>query len=164
VKIVTVVGSKKGGKTTVVCKLVEQLKASGLKIATVKFMERSTSIDISDKETYLYRKAGADVTIASGLSETALLKKVERRESLAQLLDCISEDVDFVICEGVDDGDIPRIVAVRERSEIEDYVNRMTIAISGIVASETFPHKLPVVDVTKDAEHLARIVRSDKLS
>ena len=162
--IVTVVGSKKGGKTTVVCKLVEQLKASGFKIATVKFMERSPGIDINDKETYLHRKAGADITIASGLSETAVLRKVEQRESLLQLLDYIPEDVDYVICEGVDDGNIPRIVAVRERSEIEDYVNRMTIAISGIVAGESFTHKLPVVDVTKDPESLARIVRSENLS
>jgi hypothetical protein len=69
-----------------------------------------------------------------------------------------------VICEGVDDGDILRIVAVRERSEIEDYVNRMTIAISGIVAGESFTHKLPVVDVTKNPESLARIVRSENLS
>jgi molybdopterin-guanine dinucleotide biosynthesis protein len=48
-KIVTVVRSKKGRKTTVVCKLVQRLKASGYKIATVKFMDGSPSIDVSDK-------------------------------------------------------------------------------------------------------------------
>jgi molybdopterin-guanine dinucleotide biosynthesis protein MobB len=159
-KIVTVVGSKKSGKTTVVCKLVQQLKSSGLKVATVKYLERSPSIDINDKETYRHRKAGADIAIASGLSETAILKKIEQRETLAQLMGYLTRDIDYVVCEGIDDKDVARIVAVREPSEIENYLNKMTIAISGIVAGKSFAHRLPVVDVTRNAEKLARIVRS----
>ena len=69
----TVVGSKKSGKTTVVCSLVEQLKVAGYKVATMKFFERASRIDVNDKETDLHRKAGADITIASGVSETAIL-------------------------------------------------------------------------------------------
>ncbi len=53
-EIVAVVGSKKGGKTTVVCKLVEQLKASGEKVATVKLLERAVGIDVNGKETDLH--------------------------------------------------------------------------------------------------------------
>lgn len=159
-KVITVVGSKKGGKTTVVCKLVEQLKASGYKIATIKFMERSPGIDINDKETDQHRRAGAEIAIASGLFETAVLKRVEQRENLRQLLDYIPENVDYVICEGIDDQDIPRIAVAREPSEIEAYVNKITIAISGIVAGKSFTHKLPVVDVTKDAQKLVQIVKS----
>jgi len=159
-KIVTVVGSKKSGKTAVVCKLVEQLKSSGLKVATVKYMERIPGIDINDKETYRHRKAGADIAIASGLSETAILKKIEQRETLPQLIGYLTRDIDYLICEGIDDQDVARIVAVREPTEIEDYVNKMTIAISGIVAGKSFDHRLPVVDVTRNAEKLARIVTS----
>jgi len=158
-KIVTVVGSKKGGKTTVVCKLVERLKASGHKVATVKFMERSPGIDINDKETYLHRKAGADITIASCMSETAILKSAQQRESLEQLLSYIPRDVDFVICEGVDDKSLHRIVAARVASQLDEYVNQQTIAISGVVASKVLTHRLPVVDVTSDPEKLAELVR-----
>lgn len=158
-KIVTVVGSKKGGKTTVVCKLVEQLKAAGCKVATVKFFERTSGIDVSDKETDLHRKAGADITIASGISETAILKKVERREDLTQLITYLPAWIDFLICEGVIDPRHHRVVAVREPSDIEQYVNEKTLAISGVVAGKPLRHMLPIIDVTVNAEKLADLVR-----
>ena len=158
-KIVTVVGSKKGGKTTVVCRLVEQLKAAGYKVATVKFFERASGIDVSDKETDLHRKAGADITIASGVSETAVLKKVEQREDLEQLLTYIPANIDFLICEGVVDPRLHRIVAVREPSETEQYLNEKTFAISGVVASKPFTHRLPIVDVTVNPEKLADLIQ-----
>jgi molybdopterin-guanine dinucleotide biosynthesis protein B len=160
VKIVTVVGSKKGGKTTVVCRLVEQLKASGHKVVTVKFFERVASIDVSDKETELYRRAGSDLTIASGVSETAILKKVDKREDLAQLLTYVSADADFVICEGIVDESRHRIVAVREPSDIEEFVNENTFAISGVVAGKHFTHRFPIVDVIAEPEKLAALVIS----
>lgn len=158
-KVVTVVGSKKGGKTTVVCKLVEQLKASGHKVATVKFMERSQGIDINDKETYLHRKAGADITIASGMSETDILKSAQPRENLEQLLGYVPHDFDFVICEGVDDENLYRIVATQEASQVDEYVNQKAVAISGVVAGKALTHRLPIVDVTRNPEKLAELVR-----
>lgn len=159
-KIVTVVGSKKGGKTTVVCRLVEQLKASGYKVATVKFFERAASIDVADRETELHRRAGADLTIASGVSETAILKRVEKRGDLAQLVTYVPADVDFLVCEGVNDQDVHRVVAVREASDIEEYVNERTIVITGVVASRALTHRLPIVDVTRSPEKLAQLVIS----
>jgi molybdopterin-guanine dinucleotide biosynthesis protein B len=158
-RIVTVVGSKKGGKTTVVCKLVEQLKAAGYRVATVKLFERASSIDVSDTETDLHRKAGADMTITSGASETAILKKVEQREDLTQLLTYVPANIDFLICEGVIDPRPYRVVAVREPSDIEHYVNEKTFAISGVVAGRPVRHRLPVVDVTMTPEKLADLAR-----
>jgi molybdopterin-guanine dinucleotide biosynthesis protein B len=159
-RIVTVVGSKKGGKTTVVCELVRQLRASGHKVATVKLMERARGIDISDTETDLHRRAGANLTIASGTSETAILKNVERRENLRQILGYIPHDIDFVVCEGIADQDLPRVVAVRDPSDIDAYINERTIAISGIAAARPFNHVLPVIDVTRNPQKLADLVRS----
>jgi molybdopterin-guanine dinucleotide biosynthesis protein B len=159
-KIVTIVGSKKGGKTTVVCRLVEQLKASGYKVATMKFFERVSSIDVSDKETDLYRRVGSDFTIASGVSETAILKRVNKREDLTQLLSYVPADVDFVICEGFVDESCHRIVAAREPSDIEGFVNKNTFAISGVVAGKHSTHRLPMIDVTLEPKKLAELVIS----
>jgi len=159
-KIVTVVGSKKGGKTTVVCELVRQLKASGHKVATVKLMERARGIDIADTETDLHRRAGADITIASGTCETAILKNVEQREGLREILGYIPREIDFVVCEGVADQDLPRIVVVRNLSDADAYINERTLAISGIVAAEPLNHVPPVVDATRDPKKLADLVRS----
>lgn len=157
--VVSVVGSKKGGKTTVVCELVRELKRLGYKVATVKLLERVRGIDVSDKETDLYRRAGADLTIASGTSETAVLKNVGQRENMRQLLSYIPADTDFVICEGVVDPSLHRVVAVREPSDIEEYVNEKTFAISGVVASKPFRHRLPIVDVTVNPGKLAELVQ-----
>lgn len=142
-----------------VCKLVEQLKAAGYKVATVKLFERVDGIDVSDKETDLHRRAGSDLTIASGVSETAILKKVDQREDLTQLLTYVPANIDFLICEGVDDPRHQRIVAVREPADIEQYVNEKTFAISGVVAAKPLTHRLPIVDVTAFPEKLAHLVQ-----
>jgi molybdopterin-guanine dinucleotide biosynthesis protein B len=160
VRIVTVVGSKKGGKTTVVCELVEQLKAAGYKVATIKLLERVGGIDVSDRETDLHRKAGADLTIASGLRETAILKKVKQREDLRGLLSHVPSDFDFVVCEGVVDPSLHNIVVGREAADVDAYVTKMTVAVSGIVAGKGMRHRLPVIDVTKNAAELAAIVKA----
>ena len=126
----------------------------------MKFFERAASIDVSDKETELYRRAGSDLTIASGVSETAILKKVDKREDLAQLLAYVQGDTDFVICEGIIDESRHRIVAVREPSDIEEFVNKNTFAISGVVAAKHFTHRLLIVDVIAEPEKLAALVTS----
>jgi molybdopterin-guanine dinucleotide biosynthesis protein MobB len=122
-------------------------------------MERARGIDISDTETDLHRKSGADITIASGVSETAVLKKVEEREDLTQLLTYLPANIDFLICEGVVDPRPHRVVAVREPSDIEQYLNEKTFAISGVVAGKPFTHRLPIVDVTVNPEKLADLVQ-----
>ncbi len=74
---------------------------------------------------------------------------------MQQLLAHVPRDFHFMICEGVTDQGLPRIVAVRDESEVEDYVNERTIAISGVVVSASVNHRLPTIDALKNPEKLA---------
>jgi molybdopterin-guanine dinucleotide biosynthesis protein MobB len=107
----------------------------------------------------LHRKTGADITIVSGTSETAILKSKKQRENLEQLFSYIPKDFEFIICEGVDNQNLDRIVVAKEASQVDNYVNQRAIAISGIVASKALTHRLPLVDVTRNPEKLAELVK-----
>jgi molybdopterin-guanine dinucleotide biosynthesis protein len=86
------------------------------------------------------------------------LKSTHQKENLEQLLSYIPWD--FVIREGLDDENLYRIVAVREASQVDEYMNAKTIGISDVVAGRALTHRLPIVDVTSNPEKLADLLRS----
>jgi molybdopterin-guanine dinucleotide biosynthesis protein B len=54
-----IVGRKNCGKTTLVCDLVRELTARGLRVATVKHTHHGHELDTPGKDSYLHRVAGA---------------------------------------------------------------------------------------------------------
>ena len=61
-KICTIVGVRKSGKTTTVTGLIKELKKRGYRVGTVKsvFCPEFT-LDTSDSNTWRHREAGADL-------------------------------------------------------------------------------------------------------
>ena len=153
-KIVSVYGTKKSGKTTVVTSLIRALTRRGHRVASLKYMERADRIDITSTETDIHRRAGAALVITSARRETAILRAAERRESLSQQLDHVGEEFDYLICEGQPDPSVHRIATAKHEEELERVISDQTVAISGIVATKLKDHRLPFFDVTRDLEPL----------
>lgn len=65
-KLVGLAGWSGSGKTRLLCALIENISARGLKISSIKHAHHSFDIDKQGKDSYLHRKAGAqEVMIAS---------------------------------------------------------------------------------------------------
>jgi molybdopterin-guanine dinucleotide biosynthesis protein MobB len=105
-KIVSVVGPKKSGKTTLVEALVRSLKSHG-RVGTVKNMPDHPVEDRGDTKRHF--DAGADVVV--GVGQDGVFFKVARGGGLEQALEELrSSGVEYAIVEGFKRSDLPKIV------------------------------------------------------
>lgn len=99
------------GKTTLVEKLVRQLKAAGLCVAVVKHDAHDFEMDKEGKDSWRFTHAGADMTILSSPKKTAIIEQRPRTlyDNLAMV-----HDVDMILVEGYKNEPIPQIGICRK--------------------------------------------------
>lgn len=103
-KVISVVGTKKTGKTTLVAALVASLAKHG-KVGTIKNM---AGHDVDWGDTRRHFEAGADVVIGLG---NARLKVTRERGDLDSALAELERDgMDYVVVEGFKHSNLPKIV------------------------------------------------------
>lgn len=103
-KAISVVGTKKTGKTTLVAALVSSLARHG-RVGTIKNM---VTHPVDQGDTKRHFDAGADVVI--GLGEARLKVTRERGNLGSALADLQSEGVDYAVVEGFKHSSLPKIV------------------------------------------------------
>jgi molybdopterin-guanine dinucleotide biosynthesis protein B len=94
-----VAASSNSGKTTLIEKVVRILKDRGLRVAVIKHASKGFELDRPGKDSWRFRKAGADAVMLVGPDDVALMKKTERQPSPEEL-ELWAGDVDIVIREG----------------------------------------------------------------
>ncbi|MCE8427720.1 MAG: molybdopterin synthase [Candidatus Methanoperedens sp.] len=104
-KILSVVGFKKTGKTTLVEALIRAFKGYGA-VGTVKHvLEHDLNTPLTD--TWKHSKAGADVVVAVTQSE---LVKFSKDNTLEDALDELADSgMDFAVVEGFKESTLPKI-------------------------------------------------------
>ena len=103
-KVISIIGYHKVGKTTLVERLVKELSRHG-SVGTVKHT-RDEIVPLSgDTERHL--NAGAKVTIGITPTQSVkITKNIDVNEALEQLW---KEGLDFVVVEGFKESDLPKI-------------------------------------------------------
>ena len=87
IPIVSIVGKSDAGKTTLLEKVVRELRSRGWRIATVKHDAHSFEIDHEGKDSWRHRKAGACMTIISSPSKIAVVADTDHDYSLNEIRD-----------------------------------------------------------------------------
>jgi molybdopterin-guanine dinucleotide biosynthesis protein B len=108
IPVISVVGKSDVGKTTLLIKLLPELKARGYRIATIKHDTHGFDIDKPGKDTWKHAEAGADIVVISSPTKMALIEKVPRELTLDEVAARI-QGVDLIITEGYKRGDKPKI-------------------------------------------------------
>jgi len=103
-KIISVIGYKKTGKTTLVEQLVTALKKHG-SVGTIKHLHEHT-INKPDTDTWKHAKAGADVVI--GVTANELVKFTHNNDLAHGLDELANAGMDFAIIEGFKDSKLPK--------------------------------------------------------
>lgn len=104
-KIISIVGYKKTGKTALVGQLVKALKKCG-SVGTIKHLHEH-DINAQDTDTWKHAQAGADVVVAVTPNE---LVKFSRNNDLESALEELANSgMDFAIVEGFKDSKLPKI-------------------------------------------------------
>ena len=112
IPIVSVVGKSNAGKTTLLEKLIPELKRRGYRVATVKHDAHSFEMDEPGKDTWRHRQAGADVVVISSKDKMAMIRRVDEELSLLEIADTIT-GVDIILTEGFKRGPAPKIEVSR---------------------------------------------------
>lgn len=113
--IVSIVGKSDAGKTTLLEKLVRELKARGYRIGTVKHDVHGFDIDHEGKDSWRHKQAGACTVAISSPKKLALVKDVESEETLDSLASKYFQDVDIILTEGYKKQDKPKIEVLRSQ-------------------------------------------------
>jgi len=113
IPIISVVGKSQVGKTTLLEKLIAELKRRGYRVGTIKHDTHGFEIDRPGKDSWRHAQAGSDAVLISSPDKLALIKRVDREKSLDELLAYLG-DVDLVLTEGYKSGDKPKIEVSRQ--------------------------------------------------
>ncbi|MDO8886903.1 molybdopterin-guanine dinucleotide biosynthesis protein B [Candidatus Oleimmundimicrobium sp.] len=112
--IISIVGKSNSGKTTLIEKLVPEIKKRGYKIATIKHDVHGFDIDVPGKDSWKHAQAGVDSVVVSSAGKIAVIKKLEAELSLDEIATRYLSDVDIVITEGFKKQNKPKIEVFRE--------------------------------------------------
>ncbi len=131
------------GKTTLLCKIIRELKIRGYRVATIKHDVHGFDIDHPGKDTWLHAEAGADVVAISSSKKMAMIEKLEEEYSLDEMVEKI-KNVDIIITEGYKDGDKPKLEVFREA--LGQGLNSRDEDLFAIVSDKKFHKDLPQFD------------------
>jgi len=109
-KLLGIAGWKNSGKTTLVCALVKELIARGLRVSTIKRAHHNLTIDQPGKDSFKHHEAGAFEVLLASDKRWVLMHDQDNQSplSLTSLVTKL-DPVDLVIIEGFKAEPIPKI-------------------------------------------------------
>ncbi|HLF25395.1 MAG TPA: molybdopterin-guanine dinucleotide biosynthesis protein B [Anaerolineae bacterium] len=99
IPVVSIVGKSDAGKTTLLEKLIPELKRRGYRVATIKHDAHQFEIDHPGKDSYRHFHAGSDWTVIASSTQLASVRRLDRQLALDEIAATIS-GVDLILTEG----------------------------------------------------------------
>jgi molybdopterin-guanine dinucleotide biosynthesis protein B len=119
IPILSIVGKSESGKTTLLEKLIPELKRRRFRIATIKHhFHPGFEIDHPGKDTWRHARAGSDQVIIASPDKIASIKRLDRELSLDEIVSQI-RDVDIIFTEGYKRAGKPAIEVIRANNGLE---------------------------------------------
>jgi len=157
--IVSVVGKSNTGKTTLMVKLIAELKRRGYRVATVKHDVHGFDIDTPGKDSWRHAAAGSDVVFIASPQKLAMVRRLDFEWSLDEIAGmCV--DVDIVLTEGYKRGDKSKIEVSRKEKGTELLCDSSELI--AIAADQSFDIDVPQFDLN-DSEGLVNLLEESVL-
>ncbi|MEM4416665.1 MAG: molybdopterin-guanine dinucleotide biosynthesis protein B [Nitrososphaerota archaeon] len=164
--IVAVMGGKNSGKTRTASTLIKGLTSKGFRVASVKHIHHSFTMDTVGKDTWKMRESGAVMVSSISPNEVAILKTPEDAErELDRIIRLYKEEkVDIVVAEGFLDvlgrrSDVFKILTVKRPEDLERFLNifRPDVMVAdGDIAGMV--HDVPVIKMEDVGGELVEMV------
>jgi len=160
-KVLSVCGISKSGKTTTIEHIIKGLTMRGYKVGSVKEIHFETfAIDPEpESNTFRHRQAGAGLVTARGYNETDVLfpAKLDMKKIFS-----FYEGFDYVVLEGVDDIPVPTIVTAHALEDLEQKWSEHVFCVSGKIAMELSQYgSVPAISATTDADALLDLIEQN---
>ncbi len=113
--VVSVVARSGTGKTTLLVKLIAELKRRNYRVGVIKHDAHRFDIDHEGKDSWRLTRAGADTMVVMSAEKIALVKQLGEDESptLEAVVAAYYGDVDIVLTEGFKHGRMAKIEVYR---------------------------------------------------
>ena len=154
IPVISVVGKSDVGKTTLLEKLIRELKAHGYRVATIKHDAHSFDIDHPGKDTWRHAQAGSDHVVIASPARIAHIQRTERELTLPEIVATI-DDVDIILTEGYKRGPAPKIEVSRAEKGRELLCSREELV--ALVTDQPFDMDVPQFGLN-DAKGLVDLV------
>jgi len=154
--IVSVIGNSKSGKTTLIEKLVQELKSRGYRVATIKHTPQGVNFDEAGKDSWRHIQAGSEAIAISSPDKIVMIKPVAQDATLDEIARLLGEDYDIILAEGFKQGNAPKIeVHRRDAGPLLKDIKKLI----GIVTDEpleTKARQFPTDDIKDIADLLEK--------
>ena len=114
--VVSIVGKSKSGKTTLIEKLIRELKSRGYRVATIKHSPQESDFDESGKDSWRHIQAGSEATAVSSPDKVVMIKPIAQEATIDEVINLLGEDYDIILAEGFKRGSTPKIEVHRKDS------------------------------------------------
>jgi molybdopterin-guanine dinucleotide biosynthesis protein B len=136
-KIISVIGHSKSGKTTLVEKLIKRFKEDGHSVGSIKSIHKEGyALDKEGSNSYEHRKAGASPVCAITENEVCFFFEPNMElEKIFEIFRLLNRDV--LIIEGMKEYDLPAIVCGKDIEDAKELSSgKKIILYSGIMAND----------------------------
>jgi molybdopterin-guanine dinucleotide biosynthesis adapter protein len=129
IPVVSFVGCSDSGKTTLLERLIPELKRRGHRVATIKHAEE---IDFEPgKDSGRHLRAGSDLAVVVAPHQMVMVKSTGQPAAIEDVISLIGNDYDIILAEGYKNASVPKIVLCRGNSE------PLLASVSGLVGAVT---------------------------
>ncbi|MDI3481442.1 MAG: molybdopterin-guanine dinucleotide biosynthesis adapter protein [Tepidanaerobacteraceae bacterium] len=156
-KVFSVYGITKSGKTTTIENIIKELKRRGYSVGSVKEIHyEQFAIDSEGTNTDRHRRAGAEPVTARGYFETDVM--FHKKLSVDEILQFYHQD--YVVMEGVTDTEVPKILCAHSVDEIQERIDDTVFAISGVISRSLDEYNgIPVINAVDDIRRLVDVIQ-----
>ncbi len=111
--VISIVGTSRSAKTTLIVRLLPVLLDMGIKLGTIKHDAHRFDIDHEGKDTYRHFQAGSMTVVIASAEKMAMVKRLDGPPALDDLVDKYYDDMELVLTEGYKSGDKAKIEVYR---------------------------------------------------
>jgi molybdopterin-guanine dinucleotide biosynthesis protein B len=107
--IISIVGKSDSGKTTLLEKLIAELKQRDYKVAVVKHSHHTDALDTAEKDTWRFTQAGSVLSAINSLDHLAIYRRIDHFFDPREISSNILWDYDIILTEGFKGSPFPKI-------------------------------------------------------
>jgi molybdopterin-guanine dinucleotide biosynthesis protein B/molybdopterin-guanine dinucleotide biosynthesis protein len=153
-RAVSFVAKSGTGKTTLLEKVIAELKRRGYRVGVIKHDAHRFEIDHPGKDSWRLTQAGADTMLVSSPEKLALIKRHTDPPPVDELITTYFADVDVILTEGFKKSGLPKIeLHRRERSaSLICRGDEHDPTLIAVASDEPLNLDVPVLDLNNPAQ------------